>query len=184
MANRYDKYLTEVNPIKFFYPAGVVNYEPYEFNHYDYRDNDEAPHFMEYGKLGHGGWCTLGESPEGPAVNFIDPRVYYHTGYRSAPLRGVLFNRFFYLTMSFMSLDPDHPYDIGVTLHGWMGGGKEAELHILDKPSTILLPPATLGALQYVVESHGEPGMVLVVCDNPMEAPIFSKDLPPALKTI
>jgi hypothetical protein len=78
-----------------------------------------------------------------------------------------------------MSLDPDHLDDIGATLHTWMGGGEEAELYVIDKPTTILAPPASLGALQYIVESHGRPGMVLVLPDNPLEATVFSKDLPP-----
>jgi hypothetical protein len=64
-----------------------------------------------------------------------------------------------------------------------MGDGEDAELYVIDKPTTQLVPVATIGSLSYAVESHGKPGLMLIICDNPLEAIVPSLDMiPPGIK--
>jgi hypothetical protein len=171
MAERkYDKYFNEVNSLTFLHLSGVEGYVPYEVNHYDYRDNEETPHFMEAGT--HGG--PIQKAPQVPPVGakleLIDPRIYYSTLYRSTPMPGFPCSRPFSETRHFMSLDPDHPDDIGATFHMWMGSGEDAELHVVDKPTTQFIPAAVVTMPQYTAEQRTGLGMAVVLVDNPLEA--------------
>lgn len=173
---KYEKYFSEVNPIKFLHFPDEKAVKHPEVNHYDYRDNEEAPHFMETNVLGSVGGGRAGIMPK----SLIDPRIYYAANYRSSQYQGLPNSRCYYESRSFMSLDPEHPDDIGVTMHMWMGEGKEAEMHVIDRPATQLVPPNTVGKPIYASESHGKPGLVHVICDNPLEAFIpFRGKLPP-----
>jgi hypothetical protein len=174
---KYSKYFNEVNPIKFMTYPDDKGRKPPEVNHYDYRDNPEAPHFMEANIL-----SGLGGIGVGATIRFVDPRIYYSGLYQSTPHKGLPNFRLYYETRSFMSLDPDHPDDIGVTMHAWMGEGKDAELHIIDKPTTQLIPLATIAKPLYAVESHGKPGMVQMVSDNPLEAVVWRETFPPGFE--
>jgi hypothetical protein len=179
---KYAKYVNEVNPIKFLYFPEIKEYAPGELNHYDYRDNEESPHFIEISL--NGGAAAVGRKKGKSSqplrqVAFIDPRIYYSTCYRHAPMRETLLHRLFYETRSFLSLDPDNPTDIGMTLHMWMGEGDKAECHIVDKTTTQLVPMRTVGMPSYPVETHGKPGMMLVISDNPLEAIVPGREMLP-----
>ena len=102
-----------------------------ELNHFYYRDNKEAPHFMETNIMDSG---MSGEGM-GRVIKFIDARIYYSGLYQTTPHKGLPNYRLYYSTRSFISLDPEHPDDIGTTIHAWMGEGEAAELHIIDKPT-------------------------------------------------
>jgi hypothetical protein len=41
---KYSKYINEVNPVKFMSYPDDKDKSQSELNHYDYRDNQEAPH--------------------------------------------------------------------------------------------------------------------------------------------
>ena len=180
--SKYEKYISEVDPIKFLYFVGTNEYVPAELNHYDYRDNEESPHFVEINQLG--GAVAKGrkgiKSPEAlKPIGFIDPRIYYSTCYRHAPMRESLNCRLFYETRSFFSLNPDDPEDIGCTMHMWLGKGEDAELTVFNKPTTQLVPRGVIGVPSYVVETHGKSGMMLIICDTPLEAIVPERYMTP-----
>jgi hypothetical protein len=171
---KYSKYVSEVNPNTFMSYPDDESKKISELNHYDYRDNIEAPHFMETNILGGG----MGGVGIGSVIKFTDPRIYYSGLYQTTPHKGLPNCRLYYETRSFISLDPEHPDDIGVTMHAWMGEGKDAELHMIDKPTTQLNPPGTVSKPIYAVELHGKPGMVHGISDNPLEAVVWRGTYP------
>jgi hypothetical protein len=175
---KYDKYFCEADSSKFMNLFDKQKAKPTELNHFDYRDNEEAPHFMEIHSL---------KSQTGPRVgrphSIDDPRIYYSGLYTRAQHQGLPNCRLFYMTRSFISLDPDHLDDIGTTMHVWMGEGKEAELHTVDKATSMLIPVNTVAKPLYPVESHGKPGMMLILCDSPLEAIVpFRGKVPPGFE--
>jgi len=177
-STRYSRYINEVNPVKFMSYPDDKGKKISELNHYDYRDNLEAPHFMETNILGGG----LGGVGIGASIRFTDPRIYYSGLYQTTPHKGLPNIRLYYQTRSFISLDPEHPDDIGVTMHSWMGEGKDAELHVIDKPTTQLIPAGVLAKPIYAVNIHGKPGMVQNTSDNPLEAVVWRETYPAGFK--
>jgi hypothetical protein len=158
-----------------------------ECYHYDYRDNDECPHFIEghvrsspgVAEISNTGKYMLGRKRQ----QFpIDPRIYYYHGYRAFPKISFPMSNINTWTVSYLSVDPNHPDDIGGTFCGWVGEGEAAELHSVDKPTTYLHPLDTPGGPGYVEELHG-PGMQLIVADSPLAASVPARRrLPPGFE--
>jgi hypothetical protein len=183
---KYDKYFTEANPIESLH-LGKVDAKTDECCHYDYRDNEECPHFIE----GH-----VRDIPAGTAVSRpgkymlgkkrlqfpIDPRIYYYYGYRAMPKPTFPMSNVYTWSMSYMSTDPNHPDDIGGTFCGWVGEGEAAELHKIDRPTTCIHPLDIPGGPGYTEELHG-PGLFFIVADSPLAASIPARrNLPPGFK--
>jgi hypothetical protein len=183
---KYEKYVNEVNPIEFMnlFKIDRISDECY---HYDYRDNEECPHFIE----GH-----IRNNPEGDEIGGtvkymigtkrqqfpIDPRIYYYSGYRAMPKPTFPMTNIHTWTTSHMSVDPNHPDDIGGTFCNWVGEGEAAELYRINKPTTFLTPLDTPGGPGYTEELHG-PGMLMIIADLPLAASIPARRrLPPGFE--
>jgi hypothetical protein len=183
---KYDKYFTEVNPIEFMnlYKVDALSDECY---HYDYRDHEECPHFIEGHVRDVPAAAETGGAPKymlgKKRQQFpIDPRIYYYYGYRAVPKPSFPMTNIYPWSVSYLSTDPNHLDDIGGTFCGWVGEGKTAELHKIDRPTTCIHPLDTPGGPGYAEELHG-PGMLLVVADSPLAASVPARrNLPPGFE--
>jgi hypothetical protein len=184
---KYAKYFTESNPIESMnlFSIDAKNDEIY---HYDYRDHEESPHFMEGHVRG-----SVASTAAGGGAKYqmgkkrlqypIDPRIYYYYGYRAVPKPTYPMSNIYPWTTSHMSVNPDRPDDIGGTFCSWVGEGENAEFHKFDKPTTCLHPLDTPGGPGYAEEIHG-PGMMFIVADSPLAASIPARrNLPPGFES-
>ncbi len=160
---KYDKLFHAVNPEK-FRSGGPDDLKKFpDVYHFDYRDNVAAPHFIEgsfarkAGKVSHIGGIS----------EFPQPAIYYSSLYRSDHRRQFPNSHPIIETTSLISIDPDHPDTLGGTFWHWMGEGDDAEAHIINKPTTLLVPQDTVHLPQYCEELHA-PVMTVVVLDSPL----------------
>ena len=83
-------------------------------------------------------------------------------------------------TMSFFSTEPDDP-GLGGTVEFWMGEGKEAEKYMIDKTTTVLIPPNTVHYPIYVHECK-RPFVMCSIMDEPLFGGKFIDVYPPDFK--
>ena len=160
---KYDRLFHQVNPNK-FRSGGPDDTKKYpDIYHFDYRDNVEAPHFIECGfSLKAGKTSHIGGISE-----FPHPTVYYSSFYRSDHRRQFPNRHPTIETTSLISIDPEHPETLGGTFWHWLGEGEDAEVHIFKRPTTLLVPQDTVHLPQYSEEIHA-PVMNFVVLDSPL----------------
>ena len=120
---KYNKLFHAVNPEK-FRSGGPEDLKKYpDMYHFDYRDNVDAPHFIEgsfarsAGKVSHVGGIS----------EFPQPTIYYSSFYRSDHRRQFPNSHPVIETTSLISIDPEHPGALGGTFWHWMGEGEDAE---------------------------------------------------------
>ena len=82
--------------------------------------------------------------------------------------------------MSFFSTEPDDP-GLGGTVEFWMGEGKEAEKYVIDKTTTVLIPPNTVHYPIYVHECK-RPFVICSIMDEPLFGGKFIDVYPPDFK--
>jgi len=160
---KYDKLFHTVNPEK-FRSGGPDDLKKFpDVYHFDYRDNVAAPHFIEgsfarkAGKVSHVGGIS----------EFPQPAIYYSSFYRSDHRRQFPNSHPTIETTCMISVDPDHPDALGGTFWHWMGEGEDAEAHIINQPTTLLVPQDTVHLPQYCQELHA-PVMTFVLLDSPL----------------
>jgi hypothetical protein len=181
---KYCKYISEVNPTKFISRTDVKGYKPSEVNHYDYRDNVEAPHFMEVHIRGTDR-SSVGEAYGiGQLAEFPNPSIYYSAFYKSTPHRSWPNSHLDYEIYGWISVNHDNIDDVGGTYYTWLGEGEQAEAYVINKPTIILIPPKVVHKPSYTKEVHG-PYMSLALLDSPLQAIIPSREiLPPGFENV
>jgi len=130
--------------------------------HNDIRYNPNATHHIEVNLVyGDGiGWGC------GDMMHFWDRQI------RSLPhIHDVL------ETYLFIGTDPDRPDDLGATVEFWMGEGQNAKKIIIDKPTTLLIPPNTVHLPMYVKELH-RPFITTAILDTPLWSVLYTHNFP------
>ena len=135
------------------------------FQH-DMRHNELAPHYTEINLIsGAGiGWGC------GDMIQYPEYRI------QSLPhIHDVV------ETYCFFGTDPDNPNDLGGTIEFWIGEGKEAKEYVIDTPTVVLIPPATVHLPLYVREVK-RPFVSASVLDTPLWTGMYTDVFPPGFK--
>jgi ferredoxin len=134
--------------------------------HHDIRHNLAATHHIEVNLIsGSGiGWGC------GDMMHFPDYKI------RSLPhIHDAL------ETYIFIGTDPDHPEDLGGTIQFWIGEGAGAKKIVINKPTTLLIPPNTVHLPMYVSELHN-PIITTAILDTPLWSVLYTDKFPAGFK--
>ena len=79
-----------------------------------------------------------------------------------------------------MSTEPDEP-DLGGKVEFWLGEGDQAEKYIIDKTTTVIIPPNTVHYPIYVHECK-RPFVIASIMDEPLFGGRFVDVYPPGFE--